>query len=457
MELLARRKRLLLVVGALTGLGMLASCLSAAEPPGPPAAAAEPARVQEAEGPHLDLKTLGPAKVAVDGKVTFEILVTNVGKTTAANLLVIDRFDPGLEHPAAASPIEHDLDDLAPGKSQRLKLTFRVTRPGLLAHSVEITSGGRSVVSGRATVRAVAADELDKPLPGSAFPEIPFREPAQDEDRDKPPDLGPPLVDNPDGLKRLHPQYPVWVDRKNRRAVVMGGVCLRQAALELFACLRGSKEHESVLTVPAKASFVHAALLAVGAEPGAPAVFQPKYVPAHGTEIEITLAWKDAKGQRQTARAQDWVRDARTKKAMEHRWVFAGSRFITNATTGQVVYQADREGDFICVSNFPAAVLDLPILSTSTNEELLFEAFTERIPAVGTPVTMILTPKPPKPETKPEPAAKPPRPSKPEPPKAAALQPKPEVKPEPKAPAKPQSKPEAKPPAKPAAAVSVHW
>jgi hypothetical protein len=58
-----------------------------------------------------------------------------------------------------------------------------------------------------------------------------------------------------------------------------------------------------------------------------------------------------------------------------------------------VVYQADREGDLICVSNFPAAVLDLPIESTSENTELLFEAFTERIPPVGTAVTVILKPK----------------------------------------------------------------
>jgi len=401
-----------------------------------------------AQGPALELEIVGPEQAAVGGKAVFVLVVTNAGKTTVRNLLLIDRFDPGLEHAVAASPIEHDVPDLEPGKAHRLVLSFRVTRAGLLSHTVELTGGGQTVVTARASVRAAPAREEKgeekgeekkaepKPVPGSAFPDIPFKEPPKEEEQEKPPDLGPPLVDRPEDLTRLHPEYPVWIDRKGGRVVLMGGVCLRQSPLELFACLRGSKEHESVLSIPTKASFVHAGLLAVGAEPGAPAVFQPKYVPARGTEIEVTLAWKDAKGRRQTARAQDWVRDAKTQKALAYPWVFAGSRIVTNTVTGQVAYQADREGDLICVSNFPAAVLDLPIPSSASNEELMFEAFTEHIPAKGTPVTVLLTPKPAKPDKPPaksEPPAKTPAPSKADEPKPAPTQPKPEVKPEAKA------------------------
>ena len=49
-------------------------------------------------------------------------------------------------------------------------------------------------------------------------------------------------------------------------------------------------------------------------------------------------------------------------------------------------------GDVICVSNFEDAMLDLPINSSKNNDELAFEAFTERIPPIGTPVTVILEP-----------------------------------------------------------------
>ena len=49
-------------------------------------------------------------------------------------------------------------------------------------------------------------------------------------------------------------------------------------------------------------------------------------------------------------------------------------------------------GDFICVSNFPDAMLDVPARSTDSNEDLLFEAFTENIPPRGTKVTIVLVP-----------------------------------------------------------------
>jgi len=370
--------------------------------------------------PRLELSITGPQKAAVGTQVTFELEVRNVGRLPAANLLVVDHFDPGLIHDVAASPIEHDLKPLRPGESQRLRLTFRVDRPGKLTHQVAIVQQGKVLTTATSTVigegsNAAAAGKPDpkekstpdsqttampkppKPKPSARdeefeFPDIPPREEPPQED--KLPDLGPPLVDRPEALKQLNDKYPVWIDREKRSVVLVGVVCQRQSPLELFACLRNSKEHEAVLSVPTKAAFVHAALLAVGAEPGSPVQFRPKYVPASGSEIEITCVWKDAKGQRQTARAQDWVRNVKTGKALEYPWVFAGSRFQKNPVTGETYYQADADGDLICVSNFPGALLDLPIQSTASDSELLFEGFTEHIPPRGTPVTLILTPKP---------------------------------------------------------------
>jgi hypothetical protein len=71
--------------------------------------------------------------------------------------------------------------------------------------------------------------------------------------------------------------------------------------------------------------------------------------------------------------------------------VFAGSGFWTDPNTGQRHYQAES-GDLICVSNFSSATLDLTIQSSANNDALSFEAFTERIPPKGTPVTLVLTP-----------------------------------------------------------------
>ena len=50
-------------------------------------------------------------------------------------------------------------------------------------------------------------------------------------------------------------------------------------------------------------------------------------------------------------------------------------------------------GDFICVSNFPSAMLDLPVESSQATEQLLFQAWEERIPPLETKVFVVLAPK----------------------------------------------------------------
>jgi hypothetical protein len=201
-----------------------------------------------------------------------------------------------------------------------------------------------------------------------------------------------PLAKDPPGMKRLLPDYDVWIDPKNKRVVLDGTICLREGQLEMFACTRGTKEHQSIVSADTRAKAVHAGLLAVGAKVGTPARFEPKYEPATGTEIEITALWKDSQGKVHNDRAQDWIRDTKTGKAMTYPWVFAGSGFWEDEATGQKHYLAES-GDFICVSHFPSAMLDLPIASSQANAELMFSAFTDHIPPLGTRVRLVLTPK----------------------------------------------------------------
>lgn len=204
--------------------------------------------------------------------------------------------------------------------------------------------------------------------------------------------LSTPLVDQAEQLTRLDPKAPIWVDPKHTKVVLMGAVCQRQVPLELFACVEGTKEYESIVAVPVPAKLVHTALLTTGVDAGHPAQFGEKYTPPAGPVIDIALAWKNDKGIKQTARAQDWVREVGSKKAMSQPWVFVGSQLLKEEGTGQPYYMADSSGDLICVSNFPDSVLDLPIQSTDTDASLLFEAYTEHIPNRGTAVTLILTP-----------------------------------------------------------------
>ena len=194
----------------------------------------------------------------------------------------------------------------------------------------------------------------------------------------------------PVGAKRLDPKSTVWVDVTGGRVAVDGHVCLRQGVLEMFACPTGTKEHESIVAVDSPAFLLHTALLAAGAEAGHPARFDPTFQPPEGPEIEVTLEWTDATGAAQTARAQSWIRNADTGKEMTFPFVFGGSGFWTDPDTGDQRYLADA-GDLICVSNFGTAMLDVPIVSSQSNMDLLFEPFTERIPPIDTPVRVWLT------------------------------------------------------------------
>ena len=90
--------------------------------------------------------------------------------------------------------------------------------------------------------------------------------------------------------------------------------------------------------------------------------------------------------------AQELITNAKTGKAMDYKWVFAGSAFFIDEETGKKHYLAEG-GELICVSNFPTATLDLAVRSTDANANLLFKCNTELIPPLQTPVRLVLIPK----------------------------------------------------------------
>jgi hypothetical protein len=251
----------------------------------------------------------------------------------------------------------------------------------------------------------------------------------------------------------------VLIDRKHNRLLLKAKVVLREGVLEMFLCKSQTKEHESVLAVDSEAFVIHAGLQVLGAEPGSPARFDEKFHPPTGPRIDIWVNWTDESGRKHRAKAQSWVRnvtrryyehpvadlppsvtldpdgelryDAKNKvliwfgpmtekqrddllamsRAAEYRkaiesffvdsqsrelkadWIFAGSGFYTQKD-GTQWYQAEA-GNLICVSNFSDAMIDISIESSSADDARLFEPYTERIPPLGTPVTVELIPVPP--------------------------------------------------------------
>jgi hypothetical protein len=184
------------------------------------------------------------------------------------------------------------------------------------------------------------------------------------------------------------------VQGDKRRVLINAYVCLREGMLEQLMCRKQTKEHEAILAADLDARTIHKALLVAGAEAGSPVRFTPKFQPPHGTTIKITLQYQD-KGKPATVPAQQWVRDSRTRKNLAVDWVFAGSRLVEDPIDKNAPpFYAANDGDVICVSNFDAALLDLPINSPKDWSARAFEAHTERIPPLETPVLVILEPVP---------------------------------------------------------------
>jgi hypothetical protein len=196
----------------------------------------------------------------------------------------------------------------------------------------------------------------------------------------------------PIGKKNVHLEI---LPDKSKRVLVNASVCRRMDLLEHLMCRKLTKEHEAILAADVDARDIHTALLLAGAERGHPVKFRPKFEPPTGTKIKILLQYA-YKGKTITVPAQQWIKNIKTKKPMEQEhWVFAGSLFIDDPVdkTRPPLYAAN-DGDLISVVNFDTSMLDLPIDSSKENEGLLFEANTDVIPPLDTPVLVILEPIP---------------------------------------------------------------
>ena len=111
----------------------------------------------------------------------------------------------------------------------------------------------------------------------------------------------------------LNPQKTVYIDLEDQKLILETEVVFRAGLLEMLVCLKQTKEHESILSLDAKAMTVHAGLLAIGAKPGGPVKFVPEFQPPQGQEIEIWMTWRDEQGKMHRTKAQNWVRSTTRK------------------------------------------------------------------------------------------------------------------------------------------------
>lgn len=172
--------------------------------------------------------------------------------------------------------------------------------------------------------------------------------------------------------------------------------------LEVIACTYDSKEHESLVVTRAKPSQVHAAMLMIGLEPGAPGSWQVDEqsrvtsVPPRGSPVRVTLVFNPASPDAKEVDPAELVINAKTKaraSSLEGAgFVFGGSRIVE--WQGRSFYDADGTGTLIGLATFGSETIAWREVFSpeAAIVEPVWIADNERVPAANTPVTVRLRP-----------------------------------------------------------------
>ncbi len=194
---------------------------------------------------------------------------------------------------------------------------------------------------------------------------------------------------------------------------VDGIICLNQGALELLACTKGTKEHESLVSIKACALHIHTALLLLGAKPGNPLMHRPVdkegnrwiAIPPRGDPVKVSLLFKNSDGKTTEHALRKFVtrregngagitekKDSSEEDAgFPDTFLFAGSHLRDNGP-GPRKYLADASGNVVSIASFGDELLCLPGRHAHANGALMWQVNSATLPKVGTKVTLRLRP-----------------------------------------------------------------
>jgi hypothetical protein len=172
---------------------------------------------------------------------------------------------------------------------------------------------------------------------------------------------------------------------KEKRMEIDGKITITEGPIELLACSRGGKEHESIVSAPAKPSTVKFFATLMGLKEGTPDGTEKQ----RGSPVEITVRWK-AGGKTVTRRADELIWNVIDKRPMKQTvWVFVGGRIARNPGATKKVFLPDMEGSIVTTWSDLNAVFKLPSKLAENDEA--FVARKENLPPQETPCTMIIS------------------------------------------------------------------
>ena len=165
----------------------------------------------------------------------------------------------------------------------------------------------------------------------------------------------------------------VAINLKAHCVDIEGKICLDKGMLELVACTKGTKEHESIVVIEARPMHIHTALLLLGAKPGNPAMRKPLDeqkeqwidIPPGGSAMDVLLVFPDKAGKLAEHPISEFItrssaesgvrREAAANKEVDrkfpHTFLFAGSQLVDDGP-GPRKYLSDLSGNVISIATF---------------------------------------------------------------------------------------------------------
>ena len=225
----------------------------------------------------------------------------------------------------------------------------------------------------------------------------------------------PPLASDTSNLTDFTPL--IRIDRVAHRVEFTAISVLDVGFLEQLVCQHGTREHESLFAFEGNASDVHAALLLAGFEAGTPGRWREEHhadgtttyvgIAPTGSDVLVEVRLADGSTQRIDWFIRAAVVGTDPNAIAAFKFNFGGSRFHRDRRTGVERYVADGSGSLIGLVTFGDETIGCAEV-TSDQASLatpLWEVFTERMPTLGSRVTVLLSLPPPSEPTAPSPVA----------------------------------------------------
>jgi hypothetical protein len=194
----------------------------------------------------------------------------------------------------------------------------------------------------------------------------------------------------------------LWIDKDKRTITIDAKIAPRKLEhlkeiypIEVIASWphpKGKKAHETIVTIDARPSDVHKALVELGLKPGKPVMGESKQ-PPQGPEVKVYIEVPEAGGTFRKLTIDKTLVDSRTSKPFPKsvQWRFTGSTMVqTDPNKKDLTYGADESGTLMVI--FP--VSDRTVMQTNLTMEyerfMKLETNKQALPKEGTAVRLVL-------------------------------------------------------------------